>query len=112
MKIVKLDSIIEICAVVRTAQTLLYDLVLKLRNETTDTVIDVKISWVFKRGRLRFFFEQPEDFSAGNKYEIEIKNEFTNDIVYRGKLLVVTEDTDIQNYTPSKQQTQRFKTKD
>ena len=112
MKIVKLNSIVEISAVVRTAPSLLDVLVLKLKNETTNLLIELPLTWYIHKNRLVFTIDTiPADFKAGNKYEIEIFNETSSKIIYLGNLLVVKEDTDIQNYTPSKQKTQRFKTK-
>jgi len=48
-------------------------------------------------------------YFAGDKHEITITNTTTETVIYRGKMIVVKEDTDIQNYTPSTQTTQRFK---
>ena len=112
MKIIELGSLVEISAVVRTAPSLLDILVLKLKNETTNVLIEETITWYSHKGRIVFTFDPlPEDFSAGNKYEIQIFNQNTQQTIYLGKLLVVANGTDIQNYTPSKQRTQRFTTK-
>lgn len=56
--------------------------------------------------RFQIIIPQNTEFKAGNKYEIFIKK--GEIIVYRGKMIVTKENTDIQNYTPSKQQNQRF----
>ena len=110
MLVVRLNSLVEVSAVPRIAPA--FDtLKLTATNETTQIETIIYIEFYMYNGRLIFTFEIPEAFKAGDKFEIEINEETTNTIIYRGKLIVVNESTDIQNYTPSTQQPLRFKTK-
>jgi hypothetical protein len=111
MKILELNKPIELGAVVRTAPTVGDNLILKLRNEFSNLLIEIPIVWSESKGRLVFSFDTQTDFKAGNKYQLEIYNDTESQTIYFGKLLVVKEDTNIQNYTPSTQRTQRFKSK-
>lgn len=109
MKVLKLNTINSVSVVLRTTLLLSDNITLRLRNESTDVVYSAPITWVYSKDRIVFDFETLESFKEGEKYEMELLK--LEEIVYRGKAIVVKEDTDIQNYTPSKQQTQRFKTK-
>ena len=107
MKVLKLNTPFEISAVPRIALVSSDVLIFTARNEVTGLSADYTLVWSIINGRLNF--ELPDtnpDFIAGNKYEIFIKKSDT--IVYRGKMIIVKEDTDTQNYTPSKQTTPRF----
>lgn len=112
MLVIELNTDNSLSAVPRIAPALSDILVFKWINENTQLTGDIEMIWQFSKGRLTFSFDTlPSDFIAGDKYEISIFNETTSAIIYLGKLIIVKEDTDIQNYTPSTQQTQRFKTK-
>lgn len=107
MKVLKLNTPFEISAVPRIVLISSDVLIFTARNEVTNEIVNYTLDWSVINGRLNF--ELPDtntDFQAGNKYEIFIKKGDT--IVYRGKMIIVKEDTDIQNYTPSKQTTPRF----
>jgi len=107
MKVLKLNTPFEVSAVPRIALVSSDVLIFTARDEVTNESVDYTLDWSVINGRL--VFELPNtnpDFIAGNKYEIFIKR--IDEIVYRGKMIIVKEDTDIQNYTPSKQTTPRF----
>jgi hypothetical protein len=53
--------------------------------------------------------EFPADFKTQNKYEITLLN--ANEIIYKGKLIVLEAGTDIQNYDYGSQTTSRFQYK-
>lgn len=110
MKVLKLNTPFEISAVVRTAPAQSDTLVLTVLNEFNQISFNYTLTWVVNNDRIEFTLPNTNpDLKAGNKYEIYINNTTTEDIIYRGKMIVVNENTDIQNYTPSKQVTQRFK---
>lgn len=111
MIVIELNTILEISAIPRVAPSLLDILVLTAINEKSQVSTDIPIDGYMHNGRLIFTFVIPLIFIAGDKYEISINNTTTSKLVYKGKMIVVKENTDIQNYTPSTQQTQRFKTK-
>lgn len=107
MKVLKLNTPFEISAVPRIALLSSDVLIFTARNEVTNASVNYTLDWSLINGRL--IFELPDtnpDFIAGNKYEIFIKKD--DIIAYRGKMIIVKEDTDTQNYTPSKQTTPRF----
>lgn len=112
MLVIELNTDNSLSAVPRIAPSLSDILVFKWINEFSQVTGEIEMIWQFSKGRLTFGFDTlPDDFIAGNKYEISIFNSNTGTIIYLGKLIVVKENTDIQNYTPSTQQQQRFKTK-
>tara|TARA_R110000782_G_scaffold30243_1_gene75220 strand:- start:3 stop:329 length:327 start_codon:yes stop_codon:yes gene_type:complete len=108
MKVLKLNTPFEISAVVRVAPVLGDILTFTATNEVTDNTKDYVLEWEYTRKRLVFTLPNTNtDFAAANKYEITIKNAET--VIYLGKMIVVNEITDTQNYTPSNQITQRYK---
>ena len=112
MKVIKIDTPFDLSAVVRIAPTSGDVLFFKSRNEANDLIADYNINWEFTHGRLLFTLPEITSgvaYNPGEKHEITITNTTTDTVIYRGKMIVVKEDTDIQNYTPSKQTTQRFK---
>lgn len=111
MIVIELNTILKLSAVPRIAPFFSDSLVLTAIKESNQESIAIELIHYMHNGRLIFTFDTPETFKSGDKLEISIKNETENTIVYRGKAIVVKENTDIQNYTPSKQTIQRFKTK-
>ena len=111
MLVVELNTIIELGAVPRIAPALLDNLVMTALNESSQVSTDITIDGYMHNGRLIFTFDIPLIFKLGDKYEVSIKIQTTGIIIYLGKMIVVKENTDIQNYTPSTQQPQRFKKK-
>lgn len=110
MKVIKLNTPFEISVVPRTMLTQSDDtLVFTAINEFSQVTFSNDIPWLNQNGRIVFEVPDNSNYKAGNKYEIYIKRLSDEMILYRGKMIVVKEDTDIQNYTPSKQTTQRFK---
>jgi len=111
MKVLKLNTPFELSAVVRIAPFQSDVLSFTIRNEVSNYTASYSIDWNMVNGRIEFTLPDATtetDFKAGNKYELTITNTYDYTIIYRGKLIVVKEDTDIQNYTPSKQTTPRF----
>ena len=112
MKVIKIDTPFDLSAVVRIAPTQGDIIDFKSRNEATDLEADFNITWEHTHGRLLFTLPEITSgvaYFAGDKHEITITNTTTSTVIYRGKMIVVKEDTDIQNYTPSTQTTTRFK---
>jgi len=112
MKVIKINTPFDLSAVVRTAPSLGDLLSFYSRNEATDLTANYNINWEYSHGRLLFTLPEITEeiaYNAGEKHEISITNTTTETVIYRGKMIVVNEDTDIQNYTPSTQTTQRFK---
>ena len=107
MKVIKLNTPFEVCVVPRIAPTLEDVLIFTAINEFSQVTVTQTITWTQKNGRISFTLASNIDFKAGNKYEISISK--GANVIYLGKMIVVKEITDTQNYTPSKQTTQRFK---
>ena len=108
MKVLKLNTSFKISAVVRIAPGFSDVLKLTAVNEFNENSKEYTLSWSYSRNRLTFTLPDTNtDFKANNKYEITIKNGVNT--IYLGKMIVVNQLTDIQNYTPSSQITQRYK---
>lgn len=109
MKVIELDTPIELSAVVRTIPQMGDSINIILKNENSGLVIELPTTWTYSKQRLNFTFDIDPDFKAGNHYQITLKN--GSNVIYLGNLLIVKQNTNIQNYTPSTQRTQRFKSK-
>lgn len=73
------------------------DLTIELRNEMSDFTITDTCNWVEDLGRIYITIPSPQtDFVIGNKYSIVIKN--GTDAIYYGKLTVLENGTDTQNF--------------
>lgn len=73
------------------------DLTIELRNEISNLAITETCNWVENLGRVYLTIPSPQvDFEIGNKYSIVVKNSTTP--IYYGKLIVLDEGTDIQNF--------------
>jgi hypothetical protein len=67
-----------------------------LRNEVSQVVISQSVTWELIKGKVYVTLTSDADFVTKNKYELEIQdNEIT---IYRGKLMILEENTDLQNY--------------
>jgi len=110
MKIIELNTPVSIDFVARQIPSTGDLITIKLTNEYTSLVIDLPTTWTYSKQRLNVSFDGNQaDFKAGNKYQIILKNGAS--VIYIGNLLIVKENTNLQNYTPSTQITQRFKSK-
>lgn len=83
---------------------------LSLRNEVTNVVITPEITFESGKRLVITITNEPLDFKIQNKYEIEVKK--ADKIVYLGKLIVLKEGTDIQNYEYKEQNNGYFKFKE
>jgi len=81
-------------------------LVLTLRNEITDTIITPAITFVIGEKLEIIITTQPTDFKTQNKYEVSLHNE--TELIYKGKIIILEEGTDIQNYEYNTQSNARF----
>jgi hypothetical protein len=73
------------------------DLIIELRNEISNLLIIEACNWTENLGRIYLTIPAPQvDFAIGNKYSFVIKNSTTP--IYYGKLTVLSESTDIQNF--------------
>tara|TARA_R110000822_G_scaffold62632_1_gene154284 strand:+ start:1197 stop:1523 length:327 start_codon:yes stop_codon:yes gene_type:complete len=108
MKVLKLNTPLKISAVVRVAPVLGDILTMTAVNEFSGNSKEYTLIWDYLRDRLIFYLSNTNtDFVPENKYEITIKNGVN--VIYLGKMIVVNQSTDTQNYTPSSQTTQRYK---
>jgi len=67
-----------------------------LRNEMTNVLIDEKYTYSLVKGKVFLTINPNSDFTAKNKYEVEVKE--LGKTIYRGKVIYLEEGTDIQNY--------------
>ena len=109
MKILFLDGPFIFKCVPRVDITFDALLVLNLRNEITNHEFSQEVNFTnvdLLEIELSF---APADFKIQNKYEITLMN--GNDIIYRGKLLILKSGTDIQNYEYKTQNDEYFRFK-
>lgn len=86
------------------------NLSLSLRNELTDVVITPEISYTIDNRLNVTILEQPSDFAIQNKYEFALKN--GENIIFLGKLIVLKQATDVQNYEYNTQKDEYFQFKE
>lgn len=110
MKVIKLNQLEQFKCVPRQYPNSTDELSVKLKNELTDTTIDLVFTFSVSTSYLTIgITDVPADFESGNKYEITIRNITNNNsLVYLGKLLIVDENTDVQNYEYKQQSNSRF----
>lgn len=114
MKVLELNTSLTIELVPRELPNVGDVINCELRREFNDQKKDENVTFTIVKDRLVFSLlgNWTNFLKWGEKHEIIVKNKTTNKTIYIGKLLVVKENTDIQNYTPSNQKTQKlFKTK-
>lgn len=66
------------------------------RNEMTSTLIEEKYTYSLVKGKVFITINPNSDFTAKNKYEVEVKE--LGETIYRGKMIYLEQGTDIQNY--------------
>ena len=72
-------------------------LTIELRNEISNLVITDTCNWIENLGRISLTIPSPQaDFETGNKYSFVVKN--GTDSIFYGKLTVLDNGTDIQNF--------------
>jgi hypothetical protein len=110
MKVLLLNTPLILKLVPRKYPILSDSLVLTLRNEATNTIITPEITFTTDNYLNISILNQPNDFKAQNKYEITVKN--GSEIIYMGKLIVLEEGTDVQNYEYKTQNNEYFRFKE
>jgi hypothetical protein len=108
MKVLYLNKPYDINLVPRVYPLANEDLVLTLRNESTQLTFEPEIEYLVN-GLLTVSIiggVPLDEFQSMNKYELTLKNGLS--VVYKGKLIVVDESTDIQNYAYTDQTNSRF----
>lgn len=110
MKVAELNSPIQLTAVPRVVPCMGEFINIFLTNTETNLSFELPVFWTYEKQRLFFSFEFIEDFKSGNTYFFSLKKEELT--IYMGSLLIVKENTNLQNYDPSNQKPQRFKTKE
>lgn len=110
MKVIKLNQWEQFKCVPRLYPNSTDELSVKLKNELTNTMIDLVFTFSVSASYLTVAItDVPADFESGNRYEITISNITNNNsLVYLGELLIVDENTDVQNYEYKQQSNSRF----
>jgi hypothetical protein len=110
MKVIKLNQLEKFSCVPREYPNSTDNLSVKLVNELTNLSIELVFTFSLSASYLTIMITNiPTDFETGNKYEIMINNITQQDkTIYLGKLLIVDENTDIQNYDYQKQSNSRY----
>ena len=110
MKVLFLDTPLVFSVVPRVYPLISDTLSLHLRNEMSNEVINADIEFTINDYLNVTIVNKPTDFAIQNKYEVIIYNETT--IIYIGKLIVLKEGTDVQNYEYKTQNNEYFKFKE
>lgn len=106
MKVLFLNTELKFSLIPRTFPLLIDNLVLNLRNEITNVELNPSITFTITDKLNIIIASQPSDFKSQNKYEIELKN--GTDVIYLGKLLILEQGTNVQNYEYGSQTKTRF----
>ncbi len=110
MKVLFLDTPLIFKVVPRFYPLITDTISLHLRNEATNEVITPEISFTLNNYLNITILEQPTDFAIQNKYEVIIYNDV--DIIYMGKLIVLKEGTNVQDYEYKTQNNEYFRFKE
>lgn len=111
MRVVEIDNEMLIELVPRAFPCAGEVIGINLINEFTNLEINLISSfWYLEKNRLFINFDGSNtDFKPTNKYKMVLKIE--EEIIFIGYLMLIKKNTNIQNYKPSTQTTQRFKEK-
>lgn len=96
MKVVFLNTPLKFSLIPRTYPLANDVLSLSLRKEIDNTILTPAFTFIVGQKLEITITNQPIDFKPLNKYEIEIKN--GNEVIYLGRLQVLKEGTDTQNF--------------
>ena len=106
MKVLFLDADLDIYLIPRVYPLITDTLTLNLRREQSDVNISPAVTFVIDERFKITITDQPSDFKTQNKYELELKN--GTKTIYRGKIIILAEGTDVQNYEYNSQPNQRY----
>ncbi len=96
MKVLFFDTPLIFNLIPRVYPLITDTLTLNLRNESSNEAISPAVTFIISEKLEITITAQPVDFKTQNKYEIELKN--GTDVIYRGKMIILAEGTDVQNY--------------
>lgn len=108
MKVILLNNPYEIVLIPRVFPQITDNLSLNLRNEMTNEVLNP--DFIFQiTDKLTILIDESIDFKLQQKFEIELINNL--EVIYRGKLLILEENTNIQAYQYGSQSNSKFQFK-
>lgn len=107
MKVLFLNTELSFSVIPRKYPAEIEDILVTLKNENTGEYLTPSFSFTVDEKLNITLDSQPQDFRSQNKYEVEIKN--GSEIIYLGKIIVLEEETDVQNYEYGSQTNTRFK---
>jgi hypothetical protein len=96
MKAVFLNMPLTFSLIPRIYPSLSDTLILTLRKEIDNTVLTPEFTFTVDEKVNITITEQPDSFKILDKYEIELKNE--SEVIYLGKLVILKEGTNTQNF--------------
>ncbi len=106
MKVLFLDAVLDFYVILREYPLITDTLTLNLRNESSNVSISPAVTFEIEERLKVTITAQPSDFKTQNKYEIELKNGSLT--IYRGKIIILAQGTDVQNYEYNSQPNQRY----
>ena len=110
MKVLFLDTDLIFSVVPRVYPIALDNLLVTLRNEQTNVSFNADVTFTTNNYLNVTILNQPIDFKVQNKYELTIKND--GNIIYLGKIIVLKEGADVQNYEYKTQNNEYFRFKE
>lgn len=110
MKVLFLNTQLNFSVIPRVYPIALDNLLVTLRNEQTNHIFNADVTFTTDNYLNVTILSQPIDFKAQNKYEITIKNDGV--VVYLGKIIVLKEGTDVQDYEYKTQNNEYFRFKE
>jgi hypothetical protein len=107
MKVLFLDAVLDIYLIPQDYPINTDTLTLELRREQTDVIISPAVTFTTGSEQLKVTItDQPDDFKTKNKYEFELKNGAST--IFRGKIIILAQGTDVQNYEYNSQPNKRY----
>ena len=106
MKVLFLNAVLDFYLIPQEYPLLTDTLTLKLRNESSNKTITPAVTFVLGEYLKVNITTQPADFDIQNKYEVELKNGAS--VIYRGKIIILAQGTDVQNYDYSSQPNAKY----
>lgn len=108
MKVIYLNKPYDINLVPRIYPEVEEELTLELRNESSDLTFQPEIAWIAGNSLTVTITSGVPlgEFQSMDKYEMTLTNGLS--IVYKGKLIIVDETTNVQNFIYTDQSNSRF----
>lgn len=106
MKVLFIDAVLVFYVIPRDYPIVTDTLTLNLRNESSNKTMSPAVTFEVNEQLKVTITTQPDDFKTQNKYELELKN--GSETIYRDKIIILAQGTDVQNYEYNSQPDARY----